>query len=188
MPLALRLSHISYFLLASSSALKDIKQCLHYDPDSKPCKKAHKLLRSLDKDIQKARNFVEGSQWRQALKVLDGDDGLLARFEQALEDAQKPHDELPPLIPPKLKGKETSHLRLDLLSMACKAGVGADVGKKVGRWCEDVLSLDPENIDGLVGRGERLLKEEMWDEATRTFEAAFEKSGRSSQDVSLDEI
>ena len=44
--------------------------------------------------------------------------------------------------------------------------------------------MSSEDVDGLVGRGEKLMKDENWEEAVRVFDRAFEASGRSSQDVS----
>ena len=179
--LPLRLSHISYFILASSTALNHIKQCLHYDPDSKPCKVVHKLLRSLEKDTGKARNFVEGGSWRQALQILDGSDGLLARFDKALDEASTEY------LAPQFRAKAKSQSRLELYALACKAAVGANEMRrdKGVRWCDETLAMDENNVDALVGRGERLLKEEQWDEAVRAFEKAFENGGRSNQDVSV---
>ncbi|ORY23810.1 hypothetical protein BCR39DRAFT_548578 [Naematelia encephala] len=178
--LPLRLSHIAYFLLASPTATNHIKQCLHYDPDSAPCKRVHKLLRSLDKDTAKARNFVEGSSWRQAIKVLDGEDGLLARFDAALAQAIKEE-----YLPLQFEPKKRSLKRLELYALACKAAVGANdlSSSKGGKWCQETIWMDPENMDALVGQGEKLLKEEKYEEALRMFENAFEKSGRSSQDI-----
>jgi DnaJ family protein C protein 3 len=179
--LPLRLSHIAYFLLGSSTAMNHVKQCLHYDPDSKPCKRIHKLLRSLEKDTAKTRNFVDGSSWRQAMKILDGDDGLLARFDKALDEAILSDAYLPPQFHPKTK----SQTRRDLYAMACKAAVGANELRrdKGAKWCEEVYAMDDGNADALVARGERLLKEEKWEEAIRVLERAFENSGRR-QDVS----
>lgn len=184
--LPLRASHIAYFLLASPTATNHIKQCLHYDPDSKPCKRVHKLFRSLEKDTAKARNFVEGSTWRQALKVLDGDDGLLARFDKALDEASSPQDGIT-YLPPQFSPRAKSRFRLELLALACKAAVNLnELGRNKGaKWCEETLAMDENNIDALVGKGERLLKEENWEEALRVLERAFENGGRSSQDVSL---
>lgn len=182
--LPLQLSHISYFLLGSATAMNHIKQCLHYDPDSKPCKKVHKLLRSLEKETAKARNFVEGGSFRQAIRVLDGDDGLLVKFESALNEAMSNRDGVVYLAP-EFNPRHRGQARLELYALACKAAVGAnDLKKDKGmRWCEETLEMDEGNIDGLVGRGEKLLKDEKWEEAQRVFETAFEKSGRSSQDV-----
>ena len=147
----------------------------------------HKLLRSLEKDSAKARNFAEGSTWRQALKILDGPDGLLARFEQALDEASTSQDGKPPILPKQFNPSANSQMRLELYALACKSAVGAnDLKKDKGqRWCDEVLRMDENNQDALVGQGERLMKEEKWEEAIRVFERAFEQSGRSSQDVSF---
>ena len=187
MSLPLRLSHISYFILGSPTATNHVKQCLHYDPDSKLCKVVHKLLKSLEKDAAKVRNFVEGSSWRQAIKILDGEAGLLARFEEALDDATKPREDGgEAYLAPQFHPKEKSQMRLDLYALACKAAVGAnDLSKSKGaKWCEETFKMDEGNIDALVGKGEKLLKDEKWEEAVRAFERAFENGGRSSQVVS----
>ncbi|WWC67535.1 uncharacterized protein I206_101444 [Kwoniella pini CBS 10737] len=170
-----RLAYIAYFLLGSESATTHIKQCLHYDPDSKPCKAVHKLIKRLEKDTAKARNFVEGNVFRQAIRLFEGDDGLLARFDTALESAG---------LADQFRPKESSISRLELYSLACKAIVGlGDLSRKGMKWCEITLELDENNVDGLVAKGEKLLKDENWDEAVRILERAFENTGRSRQDV-----
>jgi hypothetical protein len=42
-----------------------------------------------------------------------------------------------------------------------------------------------EDVDGLVGRGEALLKKEDWEGAVRTFEKALKGSGGGDRDVSV---
>lgn len=184
--LPLQLSNIAYFIRASSQATAHIKQCLHFDLDSKPCKAVHKTIRSLEKDVTRVRNFIESGSYRQAIKILDGDDGLLIRFEKALDDATKPKDGLPPYLAPQFHPKENSQMRLDLYALACKASVMAnDFGEKGASWCEETMSMNEENVDSWISRGERLLKIEKWEEAMRAMEKAFDLSGRS-QDVSAD--
>jgi DnaJ family protein C protein 3 len=181
--LPLRLAHIAYFILASPSALNHVKQCLHYDPDSKPCKKVHRLMRSLEKDTAKARNFAEGGSHRQAIKILDGDDGLLARFDKALRDASTDQDGKL-WLPPTLRPNTTSETRLHLYALACKAAVGAnDFSKSRMKWCEETFAMDDQNADALIAKGEKAMKEDKFDEAVRLFEKAFENTGRSSQDI-----
>lgn len=144
----------------------------------------HRLLRSLEKDVAKARNFVEGGTPRPAIKVLDGDDGLLARFEKAFKDAQTEQDGRI-WLPLTLRPNETSETRLNLYALACKAAVGAnDFTKSRGmKWCDEVFAMDAENSDALIARGEKALKEEKYEEAVRMLEKAFETTGRSSQDI-----
>jgi DnaJ family protein C protein 3 len=144
----------------------------------------HKVLRSLQKDTTKARTAVESNQWRQAVKILDGPDGLLARFESAYDDAMGPEGYLSERIP--VQSKTSSQARLDLYSLAIKAAIGAnDFGKRTTKWSEVVLEMDEDNVDALVAKGERLLKDESWDEAVRTLSRAFELTNQSSQDVGL---
>jgi DnaJ family protein C protein 3 len=146
----------------------------------------HKLLRTLDKETTKARNFVDGGSFRPAIKILEGPDGLLAKFDKILEEGSLPSaiDGIV-YLPAQFNGKAKSASRLGLYAMACKAavGVGDLRAEKGGKWCDVVYTMDNENVDGLVGRGEGLLKEEKWEEAVRVFEKAFENGGRSSQDV-----
>ncbi|TRM60143.1 hypothetical protein BD626DRAFT_549799 [Schizophyllum amplum] len=48
--LFVRIFRLSYFFLPNSGASTNpLKQCLHQDPDSKPCFKLHKLAKNLDK-------------------------------------------------------------------------------------------------------------------------------------------
>jgi len=182
----IQLSQIAYFLIGSGDAMNHIKKCLHYDPDSKPCKKVHKTLRGLQKDTDKARGFVESSQWRQAVKILDGPGGLLARFEAAYDEAMGSEGYLSERIPAGSMLKSSSQARLDLYGLAMKAAIGAnDFGKRTIKWSEIVLEMDEENVDALIAKGERQLKDESWDQAVQTFSRAFELTGQSSQDVSL---
>ncbi|CAD6580379.1 MAG: hypothetical protein TREMPRED_002722 [Tremellales sp. Tagirdzhanova-0007] len=124
------------------------------------------------------------SSWRPALKLLDGEDGLLARFDLSLDEASVAQDGLI-YLSPQFSPRTKSRSRLELFALACKAAVNAnELGKHKGmRWCEETLIMDENNIDALVGRGERLLKEEKWEEAVRVLERAFENGGRSSQDA-----
>lgn len=124
------------------------------------------------------RNFAEGGTYRQAIKILDGDDGLLNRFDEALAEASTT------FIHPSLHPRERSELRTSLYALACKSAVGAgDYTKRGTKWCDEVHSLDEENQDALVHLGERAMKDEKFEEAVRYLEKAFEASARSNQDI-----
>jgi DnaJ family protein C protein 3 len=52
--LSIKIAALSFFLLPTTSqntAISHLKQCLHFDPDSKPCKKAHKAFKALQKGL-----------------------------------------------------------------------------------------------------------------------------------------
>lgn len=130
------------------------------------------------------RNFAEGGTHRQAIKILDGEDGLLARFDKALQDASMEQDGKI-WLPPTLRPNETSESRLHLYALACKAAVGAnDFTKSRGmKWCDETFAMDDQNSDALIARGEKAMKEDNFEEAVRMLEKAFEVTGRSSQDI-----
>lgn len=181
--LRVRLANLAFFFLEPSTAVAEVKKCLHYDPDSKPCKALHKSLRAFDRDLAKVRNFVQSdkpSDARRAIALLRGEDGLIARFDKMLEEAVAGKT-----IPVQFDLKKHSSTRLEIYSMGCRATVDAkDFSSKNGAaWCDATLEMDPNNESGLVYRGEKLLKAEKWEEAVAAFQSAFEKSGRQSRDI-----
>lgn len=181
--LRVRLANLAFFFLEPSTAVAEIKKCLHYDPDSKACKVLHKSLRAFDRDLGKVRNFAQSdkaSDARRAIALLRGEDGLIARFDRLLDEAVASD-----AIPAQFDAKKHSTTRLEIYSLACRATVDAgDYSSKLGgAWCDETLAMDPNNEAGLVYRGEKLLKAEKWDEALAAFQSAFEKSGRQSHDI-----
>ncbi|WOO77898.1 DnaJ subfamily C member 3 [Vanrija pseudolonga] len=180
--LPVRLAAIAFFVMNSDTYASHLKQCLHYDPDSKPCKKMHKLLRSLSKDSVKLNNLVEGGSNRKALLLArgeKGEDGLLVRFDNALKDQIKEGN-----IPAQFHALKTSVARMNLYALVCRAGVAAnDLGAKTAEACNVILDMDPEDESGLVFKAEKLLKEEQFDQAVAVLQKAFEASGRQSQDI-----
>ncbi|KIK05368.1 hypothetical protein K443DRAFT_91478 [Laccaria amethystina LaAM-08-1] len=87
------LTHIfrlSYFLLPPSPGpLNTLKQCLHYDPDSKPCLILHRMLKKFDKGFIALDEFLGKEDWRGAMKYLTKSSagnvaGFWRRYEEAL--------------------------------------------------------------------------------------------------------
>ncbi|KAJ2935581.1 hypothetical protein H1R20_g1514, partial [Candolleomyces eurysporus] len=237
------LTHIfrlSYFLLPhpSPSSLSTLKQCLHYDPDSKPCLTLRRFVKKLDKGFAQLEELLGKEDWKGVLKLLvaGGKTGgnLYDQWEQALEDNVGEHteDKVLPLVPVNLvhsastahedpevkKGKKSKpmppiHLpnakkhspqRQHLLRALCKSYIHlADVAPSSttyasgrAKYCAELLNILPEDVDGLVGKGETLLATpatagggdtedggSKLEEAVRVLEQAFEKSGRSDRDV-----
>src|SRR5258708_30168655 len=86
---------------ASNIAMGNLKQCLHYDPDSKPCLSAHRLVKSLDKQFKKLDELMAAEDWRGIITFILGPvpkdatlsapgSGLLATFEGAVEPDAAP--------------------------------------------------------------------------------------------------
>ncbi|KAF8972098.1 hypothetical protein BDZ97DRAFT_1650271 [Flammula alnicola] len=201
--LLMRIFRLSYFLLPPSPApLNTLKQCLHYDPDSKPCLALRRMLKSFDKSFTQLDELLGKDDWRGVVKLLVGPDAgktgdLWKRWEEALLDhvgqdkevlplTKEPHIHLP-------LASKISPQRQKLVRALCKSYTHlADVAKssteyktQMERWCDELLTLDgcKDDVDGLVGRGEALLAKEDFEEAVRVLERAFESSGRSDRDI-----
>lgn len=181
------LAQLNYFLQHDPQTASDyLRQCLRFDPESKTCKQLHKFIRKTEKDLTKAKNLADGERWRDVLKIVIGTgadaDGLLTRYETELT-------KVAPKLPPAFHAMARSQLRLQLHSLACKAYVKGNNINGMKKHCPVVVGLTEIGGDNdewaFVGLGEIAMKEERWEEAVRHFRNAFEKSGRNSQDVSL---
>ncbi|KAF8901525.1 co-chaperone [Gymnopilus junonius] len=225
------LTHIfrlSYFLLPSSpTPLNVLKQCFHYDPESKPCLALRRMLKSFDKSFAQLDELLAKEDWRGAIKLILSPEGgkngdLWKRWEEAMTKEVGSDKEILPLVPPTLiqattpsasptstsanskKSKKAPQIRIPsaakmspqrqtLVRALCKSYThmadavksSADYKSQMERWCDELLTLDgcKDDVDGLVGKGEALLAKEEFEEAVRTFERAFEASGRSDRNI-----
>ncbi|THH00661.1 hypothetical protein EW145_g7046, partial [Phellinidium pouzarii] len=184
-PLLLHIAQLSYFLLPpSTQAQTTLKQCLHYDPDSKPCATLHRKLKKLEKAFEKLSALRERGDWRGVVDLLYGKSSRETPLGTALVsdfDAEMAQIEAPALISP----SKVSERRKDIFRAMCQAYVKLEQAKRAGWWCDELLKFEgnADDVDGLVGRGEAALAKEEWEEAVRALEKAFEASGRSNQDV-----
>jgi len=84
-----------------------LKQCLHYDPDSKICLSQHRLVKNLDKGFIQIEEMLGKEDWRGVVKQLltpgGGKTGdLWRKFEEAMEENVGQEDSVLPLVPPVL--------------------------------------------------------------------------------------
>jgi DnaJ homolog subfamily C member 3 len=174
-----------------------LKHCLHFDPDSKPCLSAHRLIKSFEKSIVSLDTAMEREDWRAVITLIMGKDkskplgnGLLAKFEEALEAHTAPallhsspttSDRIP--MP---SAQKKSPRRAELLRVICRAFTYIENPRAGERWCDALLAMDgfADDVDGLVGKGEAALKKEQWEEAVKFLESAWESSERSNRQVS----
>ncbi|KAI0051477.1 TPR-like protein [Auriscalpium vulgare] len=190
---------ISYFYMpttAATTAMSNLKQCLHYDPDSKPCLTAHRLVKKLDKSFTKLDMLMGAEDWRGIVSLILGSkpseaspsspgEGLLATLEGSLEPHASPAlFNLPsgiPMPPP----HRYSPRRQELLRALCRSYVQMGQARTGEKWCDELLSMlgSDKDIDGLIGKGEALLVREEWEEAVRAFELAWEASGGGNRDI-----
>jgi DnaJ homolog subfamily C member 3 len=178
---------------ASNTAMANIKQCLHYDPDSKPCLSAHRLVKSLDKQFKKLDELMAAEDWRGLITFILGTapkdatisapgSGFLATFEGAVQPGATPSVNV--AIPPP---KKASPRRAAILRALCRAHVQLRQARAAEQWCDELLRMvgNEKDIDALLGKGEALLAREEWEEAVRTFERAWEASGGGNREVCM---
>ncbi|KAJ3477994.1 hypothetical protein NLI96_g10079 [Meripilus lineatus] len=190
--LFMKIFRLSYFFLpysnTASPALATLKQCLHYDPDSKQCLPAHRLVKSFDKTFKSLELALSEENWTHVIQILVGgspETGFVFKFDDALSiHTSTKVLPMPAGLPP-LSPRKTSPKRELILRSLCKAYTNTKDFRKAESWCDDLLRMDglENDVDGLIGKGETLLKKEEWEDAVRIFEKAFEASGRSSRDA-----
>jgi DnaJ family protein C protein 3 len=193
--LQLRISLLSSLFLdhglsIPSDSLLALKKCLSADPDSKPCRKAFKALKSAEKDLSKLRNWLEADRWTEVAVTLAGSstkDGLVKVVKDLISSYQTPLSKGDTATSPLPSSSTLSHsspLLTALLSSLCHSYIALNTNsRKTAAACTEVLAHDPEDTWGLVGRSEVLMKEENWEEAVRLLSDAFEKTGRSDREV-----
>lgn len=166
-----------------------LKRCINADPESKPCRAGLKVVKKLEKELTKLRNWVEGSRWGEASLALagrSGEDGLVDQVRRVIVEYQTPLPSMPsePAPLPLTENLQLASPLVDaLLSTLCRAHVTLGLTKKAAKSCEEILARKEDDLWGLIGRGERLMVEEEWDEAVRVLNTAFEQTGRSDRSV-----
>jgi DnaJ homolog subfamily C member 3 len=190
-----RIFRLQYFLLGISEAqthLTPLKQCLHYDPDSKACLPLHRLAKGLDRGFTQLEDMLQKEDWRGAIKLLTTsgkNNDLFNRFEDALAANTNREQLLGSDSDPSIPLPKATHIsprRAILVHALCKAYVQSNLPRKAESWCEELLKMvgREDDLDGLIGRGEILIAKEEYEDAVRVLEKAFEASGRGSREVS----
>jgi DnaJ family protein C protein 3 len=164
------LSKINFYaLFEPQGALTHIKQCLHYDPEQKQCKKLFRKMKKLDKEITSIEKDIGLKKYATAANHLIGTanrEGILKQVEADFSDLEKE------LKTDKLPRK----LHLKCYQMACKL-YGEQKEKneeKIETWCSKTLEIDSDDVDALSYRGEILLNRKEFESAVRDLERANE--------------
>lgn len=177
-------SMLSYYLLSpSTQALATLKQCLHYDPDSKICASAHRQLKKFDKTLAAIQKALEGSNWPEAIKLVED---FAPKFDSAMETALNPKSlDLEGGLPAGIVPKRKSVKRREIYHAACRAYFESQLIKQAASWCKEVTEMEggENNLDALKALAELSIIDEEWEAAVRYLERAFEASGRSNNDI-----
>lgn len=182
----LALLNYLYLMVDAASSIAPIKQCLHYDPDSKTCKKLFRKLKALDKDVSKARNFVEGSKWLSAALAIDprpgasnAEDGLIHRVRTLIAESTAATTGS---LPSDLKLGQ-SQLLVQLYSWACQSHLRSAAHARATAACDTLRSFNAEDPFAQWSQGLAFMKAEEWDKAVRALQQAFESTNRQDRDI-----
>ncbi|RPA76045.1 TPR-like protein [Ascobolus immersus RN42] len=154
-------------------ALKQIKRCLHSDPESKPCKKVFRRIKNHSKAIKKIDDNFESKQFTSAGKLLAGhkdEPGLIAEVKEDVEELKK--DNI-------LNDKAPQELLAKLVEQACTAFTETKSIKKANTYCEEALQFNPDSIPALINKATRLIKEDEFDQAIAVLNKAHELDERN---------
>ncbi|KAI9329696.1 hypothetical protein BD770DRAFT_333952 [Pilaira anomala] len=169
------LSKINFFALNEpQGALTHVKQCLHYDPEQKECKKLFRRIKKLTKELKKIENDIESKKYATASNNLIGTanrQGLLTEIDSDLIELEKQLDSTGKKIP--------KRLHLTCYQLACKlyAEQKEKDDDKIEKWCSLVLDIEQDDVDALTYRGQVLLNRKEFEAAVRDLEKANEISG-----------
>ncbi|KAI9470010.1 MAG: hypothetical protein EXX96DRAFT_388443 [Benjaminiella poitrasii] len=168
--LLILLSKINFFsLFEAKGALTNIKQCLHYDPEHKQCKKLFRSIKKLEKTIASVEKDIELKKYATAANRLIG----TVNREGILNDVQADYEELKKELK---TDKLPKRLHLKCYQMACKLYSQQKDENKTNTWCSKALEIE-DDADSLTYRGEALLKLKEFEAAVRDLEKANEMSG-----------
>jgi DnaJ family protein C protein 3 len=175
--LLLELSALNFFsLYEPEKALAQVKQCLHSDPEDRACKKQFRLIKSIEKEIQKALTAKEQQRFATALNGLIG----TSNKPGIQNDIDAPYEKLKlDLNVSELPKK----LHLKIFSLACELSAIQKDMEKAETWCSATLELDDNNQEALKQLGEMKLNANEFEEAVRYLDKAFESSGKQDHQI-----
>ncbi|KAI9822160.1 MAG: hypothetical protein M1832_003163 [Thelocarpon impressellum] len=165
----LQISSVLFYALADPErGLTQIKRCLHSDPDSKPCKKLFRREKTLEKVYVKVKKAMEKRQFSVAAKLLVGSGEDAGLIQDVREDVKALKDErtIPATAP--------SELLAVLMELACSAYTEMNNAKRAAPHCEEILSMDPTSLPGLLHRATQQISSSDYEGAIGTLTTASE--------------
>lgn len=112
----IQIANLLYFSLNDyERSTAQLRKCLHSDPDSKPCSKLFRRIKTYEKTLGKARGLRQKRQFASANKILLGsgvedDQGVIEEVKEEIADLKKDHV---------INDKSPQSLLADLNEMVC---------------------------------------------------------------------
>lgn len=173
--LLLELSALNFFsLYEADKALSQVKQCLHSDPEDRACKKQFRLIKSIEKEIQKAIANKEQQRYATALN------GLVGTTKGIVNEIEAPYLKL---VNDLKVSNLPKKLHLKIYSLACELSAVQKEIEKAEKWCSVTLELDENNTQALKQLGEMKLNANDFEDAVRYLERAFDSTGKQDHQI-----
>ncbi|KAG6030182.1 hypothetical protein E4U41_000161 [Claviceps citrina] len=156
-----------YGLADLDNGLRQVRKCLHSDPESKVCKTLHNQEKRMQKAVTKIEAQLSRGQTTTAGRALVGtvdEPGLLPDLRVQIDNLKR-------------EGRLPSNARIKLyekmVDMVCQAYSESN-HKEASKYCEEALEANAESFWGLVYKGKSLLNREEFEMAIQTLERAAE--------------
>ncbi|KAL5597052.1 hypothetical protein BROUX41_006281 [Berkeleyomyces rouxiae] len=162
------ISALSFFAMDNTGAgMEQIRKCLHSDPDSKVCLAQRRVMKDLQKSIDKATKLIEAGRSSAAIKILvsaGASSGLLAEVQTTIDNLKK-EEILPAGVQSKLYNR--------LVEQTCRAYYDSS-SKKAEEYCVQALANDENSLYGLFWGAKKSMDTEDFDGAVRKLTQANE--------------
>lgn len=176
----LKIANLLYYSLNDyDRSVAQLRKCLHFDPESKPCKKAFRRIKQLNKDVMKAKTSKERKQFITAARILVGAVEHVGVITEVEEEVKSLHTE------GLYNDNCPKKLMAELKEMVCESYTDGGNEKKARSYCEDALKLNPNSIPALLSKANQLLSEDLFDDAITVLNQAKEING---QDQKVNEL
>lgn len=166
-----------YSLNEAQGALTHVKQCLHYDPEQKECKKLFRKIKKLSKELTSIEKDIGSKKFATAANHLIGTvnrQGILKEIDSDFEELEKELD---------APGKIPKQLHFKCYQLACKLYGEQKDDDKIEKWCTLTLDIQDDDSDALSYRGQVLLNRKEFEGSVRDLEKANEILGGRDQRV-----
>lgn len=131
-----RLSELHYSLGEAEDALNDIRECLRLDPDLKKCSDQYKMLRKLNKLIEKMKKAHDENNFGECVKTANT-----------------------------IKGLDSSSLPfyLKCQSFICSCLTKSEDTARAIKECSDYIVKNPSDANTLYNRAQAFILDEQYD-------------------------
>ncbi|KAF3919261.1 hypothetical protein ABW20_dc0100818 [Dactylellina cionopaga] len=170
----IQIANLHYYVLNDfDRAMAQIRKCLHFDPDSKPCKKPFRRLKSYNKALIQAAEMKSRGQFIGSAKLLVGtkdEPGILKDIRDDIKALQEEGF---------LNENTPSELLSALVESICESYSEGNSKKKARKYCKEALELNPDSVPAIINKAKTLMEEELFEEAIRELNRAKELDGQN---------